>query len=224
MAPARPPPSKSARGSRLRIRAMSRSRHALERPTPRRSGNGWGFNCKRRSFPRSSPSWRRFACSAASSGAGRKRLKSSRWCNWARSGKPAWAASPGAETAAGAGLRAGGRSGFSVSRRAHHGPRPQARRQLWDLIEQFKLAGRTILMTTHYMTEAERLCDRVAIMDHGKAIAAGTPRELIASHSGGADGGVLRPAARRGRWMFPRCGGSRVCARSARRTAACGCR
>jgi ABC-2 type transport system ATP-binding protein len=58
---------------------------------------------------------------------------------------------------------------------------PQARRQLWDLIEEFKAAGRTILLTTHYMDEAEKLCDRVAIMDHGKTIAQGTPRELIAS-------------------------------------------
>jgi ABC-2 type transport system ATP-binding protein len=58
---------------------------------------------------------------------------------------------------------------------------PQARRQLWELIEKFKLSGRTILLTTHYMDEAERLCERVAIMDHGKTIALGTPRELIAS-------------------------------------------
>jgi len=58
---------------------------------------------------------------------------------------------------------------------------PQARRQVWDLIEEFKLAGRSILLTTHYMDEAEQLCERVAIMDHGKEIALGTPRELIAS-------------------------------------------
>jgi ABC-2 type transport system ATP-binding protein len=57
---------------------------------------------------------------------------------------------------------------------------PQSRRQLWDLIEAFKSDGRSILLTTHYMDEAERLCDRVAIVDHGKVIALGTPRELIA--------------------------------------------
>jgi ABC-2 type transport system ATP-binding protein len=58
---------------------------------------------------------------------------------------------------------------------------PQARRQFWQLIEEFKQSGRTILLTTHYMDEAERLCDRVAIVDHGREIALGTPRELIAS-------------------------------------------
>jgi ABC-2 type transport system ATP-binding protein len=57
---------------------------------------------------------------------------------------------------------------------------PQSRRQLWELVEQLKAAGRTILLTTHYMDEAERLCDRVAIVDHGKVIALGTPRALIA--------------------------------------------
>jgi ABC-2 type transport system ATP-binding protein len=57
---------------------------------------------------------------------------------------------------------------------------PQSRRQLWDLIGTVKAAGRTVIITTHYMEEAERLCDRVAIVDHGRVIALGTPRELIA--------------------------------------------
>ena len=61
---------------------------------------------------------------------------------------------------------------------------PQARRQLWDLITRFKADGRTILLTTHYMDEAEQLCDRVAIVDHGKAIALGTPQELIEKFGG----------------------------------------
>jgi ABC-2 type transport system ATP-binding protein len=60
---------------------------------------------------------------------------------------------------------------------------PQSRRQLWELIERFKAGGRAILLTTHYMEEAERLCDRVAIVDHGRMIALGTPRELVASLS-----------------------------------------
>ncbi|PYP44530.1 MAG: ABC transporter ATP-binding protein [Gemmatimonadetes bacterium] len=51
----------------------------------------------------------------------------------------------------------------------------------WDVIGRFRAAGGTVLLTTHYMEEAERLCDRVAIMDHGKVIALGTPRSLIAS-------------------------------------------
>ena len=58
---------------------------------------------------------------------------------------------------------------------------PQSRRELWDLIEGFRAAGRTVLLTTHYMEEAERLCDRVAIVDHGKTIAQGTPAALVAS-------------------------------------------
>jgi ABC-2 type transport system ATP-binding protein len=61
---------------------------------------------------------------------------------------------------------------------------PQSRRQLWDLIERFQSEGRTVVLTTHYMDEAERLCDRVAIVDHGKVIALDTPRALIASLGG----------------------------------------
>jgi ABC-2 type transport system ATP-binding protein len=61
---------------------------------------------------------------------------------------------------------------------------PQSRRQLWDILRGFRAQGRTILLTTHYMDEAERLCDRVAVVDHGRVIALGSPAELIA-HLGG---------------------------------------
>jgi ABC-2 type transport system ATP-binding protein len=61
---------------------------------------------------------------------------------------------------------------------------PQSRRQLWDIIRGFRETGRTVLLTTHYMDEAELLCDRVAIVEHGRIMALDTPRELIASLGG----------------------------------------
>jgi ABC-2 type transport system ATP-binding protein len=100
---------------------------------------------------------------------------------------------------------------------------PQSRRQLWDLITELKASGRSIVLTTHYMDEAERLCDRVAIVDHGRVIALGTPRELIAglgaehvvefTVTGGADGaldaaalerldGVRKARVHDGRWSL----------------------
>lgn len=59
---------------------------------------------------------------------------------------------------------------------------PQSRRNFWDLIESIKAQGKTILLTTHYMDEAYVLCDEIAIMDHGKIIAQGTPKDLLAEH------------------------------------------
>jgi len=58
---------------------------------------------------------------------------------------------------------------------------PRARHNVWEIVAGFRAAGGTVLLTTHYMEEAERLCDRVAIVDQGRVIALGTPRELIAS-------------------------------------------
>jgi ABC-2 type transport system ATP-binding protein len=78
---------------------------------------------------------------------------------------------------------------------------PQSRRQLWDIIRQFQRNGGTVLLTTHYMDEAERLCDRLAIVDHGQIIAEGSPADLIDrlgghhvvefSVSGNSDGAAL---------------------------------
>jgi ABC-2 type transport system ATP-binding protein len=59
---------------------------------------------------------------------------------------------------------------------------PQARRAFWDLIHRICREGKTILLTTHYMEEAWELCDEIAIMDHGRIIAQGTPRDLLARH------------------------------------------
>ncbi len=79
---------------------------------------------------------------------------------------------------------------------------PQSRRQVWEIVNSFKTRGRTVLLTTHYMDEAERLCDRVAVVDHGRIIAEGSPRELVTSLGGdhvveisasGSARGPLRP-------------------------------
>jgi len=58
---------------------------------------------------------------------------------------------------------------------------PQSRRQIWNIVAELRSRERTVLLTTHYMDEAERLCDRVGIVDRGKIIALGSPAELIAS-------------------------------------------
>ncbi len=59
---------------------------------------------------------------------------------------------------------------------------PQARRRVWDMVRALKRTGKTVLFTTHYMEEAEQLCDRVAVMDHGRIIALDTPEALINQH------------------------------------------
>lgn len=88
-------------------------------------------------------------------------------------------------------LSGGQRQRFSIAAALVHSPKvffldepttgldPQARRNLWDLVREIRDKGVTVIMTTHYMDEAELLCDRVAVMDNGKIIAIDTPKQLI---------------------------------------------
>src|SRR5665213_2596602 len=88
-------------------------------------------------------------------------------------------------------LSGGQKQRFSIAAALVHQPKvffmdepttgldPQARRNLWDLVDKIKAKGTTIILTTHYMEEAEQLCDRVAVMDHGKLIALDTPTKLV---------------------------------------------
>jgi len=73
---------------------------------------------------------------------------------------------------------------------------PQVRQELWALIDSLRAAGTTILMSTHYIEEAQRLADTVLIMSHGKAVAAGPPAELVATHAGREAVEVFGPPAR----------------------------
>jgi len=83
---------------------------------------------------------------------------------------------------------------------------PQSRRQLWDIIREFQRAGGTVLLTTHYMDEAERLCDRLVIVDHGLVIAEGSPPDLIDRLGGhhvvefSVSGNGAEPEASKGTW------------------------
>ena len=65
---------------------------------------------------------------------------------------------------------------------------PQARRAIWDLVRGIRARGKTVFLTTHLMEEAERLCDRVAIIDHGRIVDIDTPARLVATALPGADG------------------------------------
>jgi lipooligosaccharide transport system ATP-binding protein len=73
---------------------------------------------------------------------------------------------------------------------------PQVRQEIWALIDALRTEGTTILMSTHYIEEAQRLCDAVLIMSHGKAVAAGPPRELVIQHAGHEVVEVFGPPAR----------------------------
>ena len=175
-------PRRPARGDGRRRRG---ARHALG---PRRRGhqaNASASRCKKPSCPRSCSCARRSRCSAASTAAASSPTRSSAGCRWRR--KPR--------------ARVGKLSGGQKQRLAvacalvgdpellfldepTTGLDPQSRRQLWELDPRLPHQGRTVLLTTHYMDEAERLCDRVAVVDHGKVIALGSPRELIAELGG----------------------------------------
>ena len=178
-------------------------RPALGHATTASCASGSASRCRRPSSPRSSRCARRCGCSAASIraaptageviDAGPARGEARR---------PRRAALRRPAAAAGAGLRAGRRPRAALPRRADHRARPAVAPPALGADRAASSAGgRSILLTTHYMDEAERLCDRVAIVDHGRVIAQGTPRELIASLGRGARPGVRgrRAAAARRR-------------------------
>jgi lipooligosaccharide transport system ATP-binding protein len=105
-------------------------------------------------------------------------------------------------------LSGGMRRRLLIARALLHGPRlilldeptvgldPQVRQELWALIDRMRSEGVSILMSTHYIEEAERLCDTVTIMSHGKAVAVGHPRDLIDQHAGNEAVEVYGPPAR----------------------------
>ena len=165
-----------------RFRRGRNAGYALGFRRPANCASGWASNCRIRSSPKSSPSSRRSGCFAASYAAGPTPAEVIALVQLEEKGKSRVGnLSGGQKQRLALACALVGDPDFLFLDEPTTGLDPQARRQLWDLIEEFKASGRTILLTTHYMDEAERLCDRIAIMDHGRVIALGTPRELIAS-------------------------------------------
>ena len=167
-----------------------------------RCGSGWAFRCRRRACRKSSPCARPLNCSPAFTAQPRSSeevLEQLQLTEKADS----WVGK----------LSGGQRQRLAVATALVCNPKilfldepttgldPQSRRQLWDIIRGFQRDGGTVLLTTHYMDEAERLCDRLAIVDHGQIIAEGSPADLIDrlgghhvvefSVSGNSDGAAL---------------------------------
>ena len=161
------------------------ARACAGRPTSVRCASASACRCRRRTCRTASPCARCSRCSAASSAAGAIPTSSCGRCRSRRRRASFYEKlSGGQKQRLAVACALVGDPELLFLDEPTTGLDPQSRRQLWDVIAEFKREGRTVLLTTHYMEEAERLCDRVAVVDHGKVIALGTPRELIASLGG----------------------------------------
>ena len=145
-----------------------------------RCGSGWAFRCRKRGYPRNCPCAKPSSCLPASIASRVRPMRCLSSCNLTEKAD-AWVGK----------LSGGQRQRLAVATALVCNPKilfldepttgldPQSRRQLWDIIREFQRDGGTVLLTTHYMDEAERLCDRLAIVDHGQVIAEGSPADLI---------------------------------------------
>ena len=138
--------------------------------------SGSAFRCRKAGSPKSSPSTRRWSSSAPSTARPRSRAAAADLVARGEARRPRRQALRRAEAEARRRLRARRRPRDPFSRRADDGARSAEPPPALGADRRLKAAGRTVLLTTHYMEEAERLCDRVAIVDHGRIIALGTPR------------------------------------------------
>ena len=166
---------------------------ALDRRPARSCARGSASRCRRRASPSGSRSRRSCGSSAPSTRAGERSRRCSAWWRSRRSASARYEQlSGGQKQRLAVACALVGEPELLFLDEPTTGLDPQSRRQLWDVVDEARRSGHTVLLTTHYMDEAERLCDRVAIVDHGKVIALGTPAR--ADRAGG----------RRRRWSSSR--------------------